>query len=77
MDKGSTFSPGLAADIIKFQIERNITSLYKNFLIILEDIRDGEPINYERQRKRILDFGNGAIREIETQIDLFEINYKR
>lgn len=75
MDNG--FSPGSASDIVKFQVERNVVSLYKNFLNMLEDIRDGEPVNYERQRKRILDIGNNAIREIEAQIDLFDINFKR
>lgn len=75
MENGS-IERGSAADLTKFQIERNVMSLCKNFLIVLEDIRDGTPIDYQKQRKRVLDAGNNAIREIESQIDLFNINYK-
>lgn len=74
MENGFTRSS--ASELVKFQVERNVAALFKNFLIILEDIRDDEPFNYERLRKRVLDAGNGAIRDIEEQLDLFKIDYK-
>jgi hypothetical protein len=60
-------------DFIKFQINRKITSLYKDFLFILEDIRNAKynitDDQYLRYRKRILDFGNDTIRETAAYLD--------
>jgi hypothetical protein len=67
--------------LLKFQISRNITCLFKNFLIILEDFQsEGYNIPkdvHDRARKKILDNGNDAIREIEKYLDIFEINVKK
>lgn len=53
-----------------FHVNRKLTGLYKQFLFVLEDIRDDkynvkDPRVYQQTRKRILDVGNDAIREIE------------
>jgi hypothetical protein len=66
-----------AKDFIKFQTERKITNLYKQCLFILEDLNaDGGNISNEkftRIRKRILDYGNDAIRELQEVLDKFEV----
>jgi hypothetical protein len=69
-----------AKEFVNFQIRRKITNLYKQFLFILEDLR-GEGYNipedqYQKIRKRILDYGNDASREIEESLKSFDINIK-
>ena len=66
-------------EFLQFQIRRKVTNLYKNFLFILEDIKDKEynsEEDYQRHRKRVLDFGNDAIREIEESFKSVDINLK-
>ena len=56
-----------------------MTNLYKNFLFILEDLHSSGEISeeiYKRSRKRILDYGNDTIRELEEDISSFDINLK-
>tara|TARA_Y100000593_G_scaffold72793_1_gene133738 strand:+ start:4337 stop:4561 length:225 start_codon:yes stop_codon:yes gene_type:complete len=67
-------------DFLRFQVRRKITSLYKNFLFILEDLKS-ERYNmpeevYQRHRKRVLDYGNDTIREIEECLDNLDIRIK-
>jgi hypothetical protein len=67
-------------EFLQFQIRRKITNLYKNFLFILEDLKS-EQYNmsdeaYQRHRKRILDHGNDAIRDIEECLESLKINLK-
>jgi hypothetical protein len=61
-----------ASDFIRFQINRKIINLYKNFLIILEDLRDPRfqisEETHKRMRKKTLDYGNDALREIEEYL---------
>jgi len=56
-------------EIIIYQHHRAIASLYKNFLNILEDIRNDrytiDENTYNNLRKRILDSGNNTSRELE------------
>ena len=63
-----------------FQVRRKVTNLYKNFLFILEDLEDsGYQIPdevYQKARKRVLDYGNDTIREIEENLDKFDIKLK-
>jgi hypothetical protein len=63
-----------------FQVKRKITSIYKNFFFILEDLSNsGYNINdetYQKIRKRILDNANDAIREIEDYFNNLKINLK-
>ena len=66
-------------DFLQFQVRRKITNLYKNFLFILEDIKDKEynsEEDYQRHRKRVLDFGNDTIREIEETLERFDFKLK-
>tara|TARA_B100000809_G_scaffold108940_1_gene107416 strand:- start:942 stop:1181 length:240 start_codon:yes stop_codon:yes gene_type:complete len=74
MDNGKT------KDFLVFQLRRKIVNLYKNYLFILEDMKDaGYDIpeeEYQRIRKRILDYGNDTIREIEENLENFDIRLK-
>ena len=67
-------------DFMAFQVRRKVTNLYKNFLFILEDLEDsGLQIPdevYQKARKRVLDYGNDTIREIEENLDKFDIKLK-
>jgi hypothetical protein len=67
-------------DMTLFQIKRKITSIYKNFFFILEDLGDsGYNINdetYQKIRKRILDNANDAVREIEESFSKINITLK-
>ena len=49
------------------------------FLFILEDLHSSGEISeevYKRSRKRILDYGNDTIRELEEDLSSFDINLK-
>ena len=62
-------------NFFSFQLRRKITSLYKNFFFILEDLNsEGVKIpeeSYKRIRKRNLDQGNDSIRELEEYFDKY------
>lgn len=60
-------------DYLTFQIRRKIINLYKNFFFILEDAKLTDE-QYQKNRKRILDLGNDTIREIEDDINKFNVN---
>jgi hypothetical protein len=64
-------------DYLKFQVRRKVINLYKNFFFILEDMVNQNKITdekYQQIRKRILDYGNDTIREIEEDLNKFNIN---
>jgi hypothetical protein len=67
-------------EFIRFQINRKITNLYKAFLVILEDLKDtkyGIPDEtHKRLRKKVLDSGNDAIREIDEYLDKVTVQLK-
>jgi hypothetical protein len=66
-------------ELLRFQINRQITNLYKQFLIILEDYPNDYPSlsdAYTKARKRVLDAGNGSIREIEELLENLDISLK-
>lgn len=66
-------------EFLQFQIRRKVTNLYKQFLFILEDVeqdRNNTKEHYQRNRKRILDFGNDTIRELEECLKNLEIKIK-
>lgn len=65
-------------EFLQFQIRRKITNLYKQFLFILEDLEEGksEKENYQRIRKRVLDYGNDAARELEECLKNLDIKLK-
>jgi hypothetical protein len=67
-------------EFVRFQINRKVTNLYKQFLFMLEDL-DGDGYDipdevFQKLRKRVLDYGNDAIREIEENLDNFDIELK-
>lgn len=68
-------------EFTQFQINRHITNLYKQFLFILEDIRDNKynitSESYQQIRKRILDISNDTLREMEEYLNKLEINIKQ
>ena len=66
-------------DFVSFQQKRKIINLSKQFLFILEDLRDSyniEPQVYEKHRKRVLDYGNDSVRELNEYLEKFEIRLK-
>ncbi len=67
-------------EFLKFQIRRKVTNLYKNFLFILEDVqnasRGADQEVFQRNRKRVLDFGNDTVREIEEYLKNLDIKIK-
>ena len=67
-------------EFLQFQVRRKVTNLYKNFLFILEDLKENEydisEESYQRQRKRVLDFGNDTIREIEETLKSLDVKLK-
>ncbi len=80
-----------ARTILEFQITRNITNLFKDFLNTIEDLKEEELFNEKmgkfesvfsemkcaRLRKKILTCGNDSIRELNSLIDKLEINFKK
>lgn len=68
-----------AKDFVLFQNKRKIINLCKYFLLSLEDVCDNHNIPkeiYEKNRKRILDFGNDTIRELEENLEKFDFRLK-
>lgn len=66
-------------EYIRFQFNRKITGLYKNFLVILEDQRESGIINaneYQKARKKVLDWGNDALRELDEHLDKVNFTLK-
>lgn len=56
-------------------IKKSVTRLFLSFIYILEDIvADGRMSDEEFQklRKRILDYGNNAIRDINKELENFD-----
>jgi len=65
-------------DYLIFQLRRKVTNLFKNYLFLLEDLDQnlgGIPEEkYKQIRKRILDYSNDALREIEEDVKKFNIS---
>ena len=60
-------------DLYVFQIERNYSNFYKNILFMFEELRNKKKISqeeYQFYRKRILDLGNDASRELVDYSDI-------
>jgi len=89
-----------ANDLLRFQVRRNVTGLYKSFLILLEDLEQEQKIQFSKLkesmpehkklldqaefldsgksnyiRKKILDAGNGAIRELISELENYDVNF--
>jgi hypothetical protein len=64
-------------EFVEGLIYRDVKKLYLSFLYILEDLRDQENIseeNFQKLRKRVLDYGNNCHRNIEEQLNSFDFN---
>ena len=58
-------------------IFRDVKKLYLSFLYILEDLKNEDQITeeeFQRLRKRVLDYGNNCSRNIEEQLNSFDFN---
>lgn len=66
-------------DLIKGLVYRDIKKLYLSFLYILEDLKSQDKItdeDFQRMRKRVLDYGNNCYRNIEEELDNFDFKLK-
>jgi hypothetical protein len=76
MEKGDPIK-----EYVIFQLRRKITNLYKQFLFILEDAHTSKyntnDETYQKYRKRVLDYGNDTIREIEDDISKLDFHLKK
>ena len=67
-------------DFVMFHNRRKVINLCKSFLILIEDLKvNGQsvsPEDYQKIRKRILDYGNDTIREFEESLENFDIKFK-
>jgi hypothetical protein len=64
-------------DFVRAFIYRDIKKLYLSFLYTLEDLESEDKISEEefnRLRKRVLDYGNNCYRNIEEQLNSFDFN---
>jgi hypothetical protein len=63
-------------NLIFIQVNKEVTSLYKDFLEIIEDLKITNPsiseTQYEHLRKRVLDKGNDKIRTLNHFLDFFD-----
>lgn len=66
-------------NLIKGFIHRDIKKLYLSFLYTLEDLKSQDKITedeFQRMRKRVLDYGNNCYRNIEEELDNFDFKLK-
>lgn len=67
-------------DFVTFHSRRKIINLCKNFLVLVEDLKiNNQPISpedFQKIRKRVLDYGNDTIREFEENLENFDIRFK-
>lgn len=66
-------------DFVKGVVYRDIKKLYLSFLYSLEDLKSQDKISddeYQRMRKRVLDYGNNCYRNIEEELDNFDFKLK-
>lgn len=66
-------------DLVKGFIYRDVKKLYLSFLYSLEDLKSQDKISddeFQRMRKRVLDYGNNCYRNIEEELDNFDFKLK-
>ena len=67
-----------AKDFIIFQNKRKIINLCKMILCSLEDAHEEGEMSekkFQKMRKRILDYGNDTIRELEENLDSVNVSF--
>lgn len=66
-------------DFVKGFIYRDVKKLYLSFLYAIEDLKSQDKISdeeFQRMRKRVLDYGNNCYRNIEEELDNFDFKLK-
>jgi ferredoxin-fold anticodon binding domain-containing protein len=66
-------------DLVKGFVYRDVKKLYLSFLYALEDLKSQNKITedeFQRMRKRVLDYGNNCYRNIEEELDNFDFKLK-
>jgi ferredoxin-fold anticodon binding domain-containing protein len=66
-------------DLVKGFVYRDVKKLYLSFLYTLEDLKSEDKITedeFQRLRKRVLDYGNNCYRNIEQELDNFDFKLK-
>jgi ferredoxin-fold anticodon binding domain-containing protein len=66
-------------DFVNGLLYKEVKKLYLSFLYTLEDLRSQDKITedeFQRMRKRVLDYGNNCYRNIEEEINNFDFNLK-
>ena len=66
-------------DLVKGFIYRDVKKLYLSFLYSLEDLKSQDKISdeeFNRMRKRVLDYGNNCYRNIEEELNNFDFKLK-
>lgn len=61
-------------EYLEFKASQNIRNLFKDTIRMLEDFRDEGIIDedeFQRHRKRVLDRGNDAIRNLSKELEMF------
>ena len=73
--------PDVLRELIKSQFHRNVINLSISYLKIIEDLRDlhGYVIPndlFQNIRKKVLDGGNSVSRQIQGDLDKFDLRLK-
>jgi ferredoxin-fold anticodon binding domain-containing protein len=66
-------------DFVKGLLYKEVKKLYLSFLYTLEDLKSQDKITedeFQRMRKRVLDYGNNCSRNIEEELDNFDFKLK-
>ena len=66
-------------ELVKGLVYRDVKKLYLGFLYTIEDLKDQDKITadeFQRLRKRVLDYGNNCYRNIEEELNNFDFKLK-
>ena len=66
-------------ELVKGLVYRDVKKLYLGFLYALEDLKSQDKITedeFQRLRKRVLDYGNNCYRNIEEELNNFDFKLK-
>jgi hypothetical protein len=66
-------------NLVKGLVYRDVKKLYLSFLYTLEDLKSQDKISdddFQRMRKRVLDYGNNCYRNIEEELNNFDFKLK-
>ena len=66
-------------ELFKGLVYIDVKKLYLGFLYVLEDLQSQDKITadeFQRLRKRVLDYGNNCYRNIEEELNNFDFKLK-